>query len=100
MNRVQMIDFINKEILPKCNDTSYWQLYGRIMMKDILQKISKYRIGKNINMEMKADVIDGVLYINNDCLGRIEPKTPKKPFNEESYYIEGCILARQEKLYN
>jgi hypothetical protein len=100
MNRKQMIDFINDEILPQCKNNDYWFSFGREMMKDIIRKISNYRIGKNINMEMKADVIDGVLYINNDCLGRIEPKTPKKPFDEISYNIEGRILARQERFYD
>lgn len=96
MNRIQMIDFINEKILPQCKDNDYWFYYGRQMVYDTIKLISKWRIGKNINIEMNPQVIDGDLYMNGDFLGRIEPKAPKAAFDEKSYYIEGKILERQE----
>jgi pheromone shutdown protein TraB len=91
-----MIDFINEKILPECHDNDYWFSYGRYMMNDIIKLISKWRIGKSINIEMNPQVINGVLYMNGEHLGRIEPKAAKTVFDERSYYIEGKILARQE----
>lgn len=100
MNRKQMIDYINNNILPQCHDKDYWFSYGREMMKEIIKKISGWRLGKNINIEMISRVDDGVLYINGDCLGRIEPKATRAAFNEESYCTEGKILARQEQYFD
>ena len=97
MDRVQMIDFINNEILPQCKDNGHWLSYGRQMMNDIIKLISKWRIGKSINIKMHPVVIDGALFINGDFLGRIEPKAPRPAFDERAYYIEGKILARQER---
>ena len=97
MNRREQIDFINEKVLPQCKDLDHWHCYGRQMIKDIIKLISKWRIGKPINIEMKPVVIDGALFMNGDFLGRIEPKAARPAFDERAYYIEGRILARQER---
>ena len=97
MNRLETIDFINEKILPQWKDDDfYWLHNGREVMKKLIKMIAKWRHGKNINIEMNPVVIDGVLYINGDCLGRFAPKAARPPFDERAYYIEGRILARQE----
>lgn len=44
-------------------------------------------------------VIDGVLYIENKPVMRLEPKTPRVPYSERAAYYEGRILARQEAYF-
>lgn len=39
---------------------------------------------------------NGVLVINGKNIGRVDRLPLKAPFDEQAYYIEGRILARQE----
>lgn len=104
MNRKQIIDFINNEILPKVSNRWTWKEISS--GKELIKMVSDYRskqikAGKaNINDKYIASIVDGYLYINNEPVGRIAPKDHRPQFDETSYYYEGKILARQEALYN
>lgn len=93
MNRIQMIDFINKEVLPGAEITDWeWIRYGSEIVEDIIDAISKWRIGKPINVKMECKIRDGVLYINGNSVRRVACRLPRVPFNEAEYYWEGrCI---------
>jgi len=93
MNRKQMIDFVNDKVLPDA-EISFddWFYNGKEIFWDIIKAISKWRIGKNINIEMNARVIDGDLFINGEFVKRVASKLPRKSFDERSYYYEGKCL--------
>ena len=93
MNRKQMIDFINNEILPTAEISDYdWFYFGKDIIRDMIKGIESWRIGKNVNIEMNARVIDGDLYINGEFVKRVASKLPRKSFDERSYYYEGKCL--------
>lgn len=105
MNRKDIINFVNNDILSQIDSGITWHdmfVSGR----ELIKLVSDYRsrqieAGKaRIDDKYTAKVIDGYLYINNEPIARIAPKTPKISFDEYSYYIEGRILARQEAYYN
>ena len=104
MNRKQMIDFINNDILTQINSAWTWHDMF-VSAKDLVKLVSDYRSSQikagtaKIDDVLNAKVIDGYLYINNTPIDRIAPKDPRPNFDEYSYYIEGRILARQEAIY-
>ena len=100
MNRKEMINFINTEILPTAEIDFYdWKYSGRQIIADMINAISKWRIGKPANVEMSARVIDGVLYINGESVKRVAAKLPRWDSMSAPDY-EGRILARQESEYD
>lgn len=104
MNRRQIIDFINNDILPQINPCWTWS--ETISAKELIKLVSDFRSAQikagiaRIDDKLTAKVTNGFLYINDKPIKRIAPLDPKPAFNERSYYIEGHILARQEALYN
>lgn len=110
MNRKQVIDFCNKNIFPqvKFPASHYMDCF------DVVKIVSRWRIGKQMNIEMVAKVVDGFLYINDNPLGRIAPKMAtvnyrpsyngncwtKTAYNSSAAYWEGLILERQESDYD
>lgn len=103
MNRKQIIDFINNDILPQINSAYTWQdiTSGKELIK-IVCDFRKDQIKQrkaHINDTYKSKVIDGFLYINDIPVKRIAPKDPRPAWNEAAYYYEGKILARQEAVY-
>ena len=96
MNRRQMIDFINTEVLPGAEiDNGEWLQYGREIFWDILRAIEAWRIGKPIDICMKAHITDGVLVINGTPVKRVAGKLPRVTFSDYCYYIEGKILDKE-----
>lgn len=96
MNRKQMITFINDKVLPGAEiDDTDWFYNGREIFKNILKAIEKWRIGKNINIDMNAEIKDGVLYINGESVKRVAAKLPRQKFDKQAYFWEGQILKRQ-----
>ena len=104
MNRKDIINFINNDILTQIDSGITWRDMF-VSGKDLIKLVSDYRrrqinAGKaRIDDKYTAKVIDGYLYINNEPIARIAPKTPKVSFDEYSHYIEGRILARQEAAF-
>lgn len=96
MDRRQMIDFINNEILPTAEiSNDDWFCFGKDIMRNIVKAIEKWRIGENINIEMKGEIKDGVLFLNGDAVKRVAPKMPRKVWDESADYWESRILERQ-----
>ena len=94
MNRKELIVFANVNVFPQV-ENNMLDIDG---MKEAIRLISKWRIGKPINIKMDAKVNDGFLFMNGEPLGRIAAKAPTSAFNEYEYYMEGRILARQENV--
>ena len=94
MNRKELIAFANANVFPQV-ENNMLDIDG---MKEAIRLISKWRIGKSVNVKMNAKVNDGFLFMNGEPLGRIAVKVPKLTFNEYEYYMEGRILARQENV--
>lgn len=94
MNRKELIAFANANVFPQV-ENNMLDIDG---MKEAIKLISKWRIGKPVNIKMSAKVNDGFLFMNGEPLGRIAAKVPKLTFNEYEYYMEGRILARQENV--
>ena len=99
MNRKYIIDeVVNNQILPQIN----WTWLNITPIKELIKLVIDYRRRQvregnaHIDDKLNAKVIDGCLYINNDFIKRIAPKDPRVKFDEQAYYIEGKILARQE----
>lgn len=94
MNRREKLNFIYKEILPTAEiPNDYWLTYGYQVIAEILNGITKWRIGKNPDIEMKASVIDGCLFINNDFVCRVAPSQRKAfDFTDKEYFYEGKCL--------
>jgi len=100
MNRKQMIDFVNYNVLPDAEIPDFeWLAHGREIFIDICKAISKWRIGKPIDIDMDAHVYDGVLWINGKAIKRVSAKMPRQAWSEAAHYWEGRILARQEAGY-
>lgn len=59
------------------------------LYKEIFQSRPPYRKGR-------YDLVNGCLFVDGVCHGRFEPLPPKQHFDEESYHIEGMLLARSE----
>lgn len=97
MNRKETIIFINEKILPTAEiSNNDWFYMGREIMNKIIKGISKWRHGKPINIDMSAEIKDGVLYINGDLVARVAPKLPRKVWSASADYWENRILTRQE----
>lgn len=94
MNRKELIAFANTNVFPQV-ENNVLDIDG---MKEAIRLISKWRIGKPINIKTNAKVNDGFLFMNGEPLGRIAAKAPTPVFNEYEYYMEGRILARQENV--
>jgi hypothetical protein len=94
MNRKEMIQFVNENVLPQID----WRYTNKDTPWKTIRLIERYRIGKPMNIEMVARVDDGFLFINDEPLGRIAMKAPKLNLSNESLYWEGKILARQESM--
>jgi len=98
MNRKQLFNFINEEILPGAEIPEwYWLANGKECFCEILRAVEKWRIGKPINIEMDAKISDGVLCINGESVKRVAPMMTKVAYSTEAIYWEGRILARQER---
>lgn len=95
MNRKEKIAFCNEYIFPQVR----WDLLDKQGMIEALKLVSNWRVDKPSNIEMKPEVKDGFLFMNGDPLGRIAPKAPRAAISENACYMEGRILARQERLY-
>lgn len=97
MNRREKITFINEKILPTAEiEDWYWLAYGKEVVRNCIKAITKWRMGKDPNIEMNGAIIDGVLYLNGEPVKRVAPKLPRVKFSEEEYVLEGKILARSE----
>lgn len=96
MNRKMIIEFCNREIFPKCEAGSL----DRAGMWDAVKMVQKWRVGKQNDVEMKPEVVNGFLFINGDPLGRIAIAPQKIGFTEEGTYYEGRILASAETCYD
>ena len=94
MNRKELIAFANANVFPQV-ESNMLDIDG---MKEAIRLISKWRIGKPVNIKMNAKVNDGFLFMNGEPLGRIAAKVPKLNLGNESLYWEGRILARQENV--
>ncbi len=100
MNRKQLIDFVNNDILPQIDSSFIWR--DILPAKEIIKLVIDYRRKQikagsaRIDDILTARVDDGFLYINDTPIKRIAPKLPKMPYDEQSYYIEGRILAAGE----
>lgn len=92
MNRKDLFNYILADVLPQINEEVRWTAD----IVEIAKKISKWRIGKPVDVKMNAVVEDGALYINGDVIGRIAAKMPRVAYDEGAAYWEGRILARQE----
>ena len=92
MNRKELIAFANANVFPQV-ENNMLDIDG---MKEAIRLISKWRIGKPVNIKMDATVDDGYLLLNGDPVGRIAPKAPKVGYSAEAEYWERRILARQE----
>lgn len=95
MNRKQIIDFCNKNIFTQI-DSAVSQFLD---CWEVVRMVSRWRIGKPVNVPMVARVDDGFLFMNDEPVGRIAPKAPRT-YNAGADYWEGCILARQEAYYD
>lgn len=89
MNRKQIIEFCNQNIFNQVNN----QVSQFMDCAEVVKMVSKWRIGKLVNMEMIAKVDDGFLFINGEKVGRIAPKMPKVSYSVSADYWEGRILA-------
>ena len=104
MNRKQLIEFINNDILTQINKAYTWKDMI-VSGKELIKLVSDFRSAQikagsaRIDDQLTAQVIDGVLYINNQFVKRIAPKDLRPAYNEAAYYWEGRILARQEATY-
>lgn len=97
MNRKAMIKFINNEVLPGAEIATWeWQFGGREIFWEILKGIEKWRVGKPANIQMKGQIIDGVLYLNGEAVKRVSAKLRRVPYSSEAEHWENRILERQE----
>lgn len=100
MNRKQIIDFVNNNILTQIDNRFTW--CDILPAKEIIKLVIDYRRDQikagnaRVDDILTASVDDGFLYINHTPIKRIAPKLPKMPYDEQSYYIEGRILAAGE----
>lgn len=95
MNRIEIINFINENVLPTAEiELSDWHDFGKDIMWIIIKGFSKWRHGKPLDIEMDAKILDGNLYINGDFVVRVAPKLRRPKYDEEAYYWEGRCLAR------
>jgi hypothetical protein len=94
MNRKEMIQFVNENVLPQID----WRYTDKDTPRKAIRLIERYRVGKPANIKMDAKVNDGFLFVNDEPLGRIAAKVPKLNLSNESLYWEGRILARQENV--
>lgn len=94
-NRKRTIDFCNEEIFPQVHFSQWIGLKGELM--DVVKIVEQYRRTHGFVENLKAKVVDGFLYLNNDPVGRIAMKKQiaANNYNDGAYYWEGRILARQ-----
>ena len=104
MNRKETINFCNENIFPQV-DIMDWTGYNGELF-NVVRMVEKWRIGKNINTEMTAKVLNGFLFINNEKVGRIAlphgTRTTRYKYNNYTACTdyEGMILARAENYYD
>lgn len=96
MNRRETLRFIREKILPGAEiSITDWHTYGHNIMNDIIIGIGKWRVGKPVDIQMNARIIDGVLYINDEPVRRVASKMQKGVMIAESarcnYYEGRCI---------
>lgn len=101
MNRKQMIDFINTEVLPGAEIADWeWMKYGTEIVGKIIKAIERWRIGKPANIHMVAHIYDGVLWINDKPIKRVAAKLPRETWSKGGYYWEGRCIAKGETEYD
>ena len=87
-------ELCNRDILPKISTKEYGDNALLVSALDVLKMVKEYMF-KNPSDDYKADVRNGLLYINGDFVERIVP-APKNfsAYSEEADYYENRILAR------
>lgn len=95
MNRKEMIAFC-VSVLEQVRWEAVGYYFTAYDVNVCIRLVESYRRGKNVNMKMVADVVDGFLFINHEPVGRIAPKIPKVRFGEREYWLEEQILRREE----
>lgn len=93
MNRKQLLEFIRREICPKLH------IKQELDIATTIKVLEHFRTDNHIkvNEPMTATINEyGHLFINGIHAGQISNKIPYPEFDEQSYYIESLILARQE----
>ena len=89
MNRKEIIAFCNQHIFSEVIEP--WNMTRQDMI-DTVKAVSKYRIGKPVNLQMQVKVINNFLIINDEPITRIAPAPPKPVYTEiGSYYESLCI---------
>ena len=99
MNRKQMIEFVNNNIMPGAeiaNDD--WFYNGKQIFLNIIKAISAWRIGKPADIHMDGQIRDGVLYLNGEVVKRVAAKLPRVPYDAGAAYWEGRCLEKGEVL--
>ena len=89
MNKKEIIAFCNQHIFPQVIEP--WNMTRQDMI-DTVKAVSRYRIGKPINMQMQAEVINNFLYINSEPVTRIAPAPPKPVYSETANYYESLCI--------
>lgn len=90
MTRKEIINWVKANVYPQLSVMEEHDFHG------IVRMVSEYRIGKNINGTMTANVDKGFLFINGEPVGRVESYVNSvMSFDDMSYYLEQRILARQ-----
>ena len=89
MKRKQIIDFCNNEIFPQVD----YRLIDLSGMRETINLVSRWRIGKPSNVDMQPKVVNGYLFMNGDPLGRIASAPSRFCCDEKSLFYEGKILA-------
>lgn len=92
MNRNEIIAFCNREIFSQIPLNVEIGVSG---MVETIKAVSRWRIGKDVNIPMTAKVDDGALYLNGEYVARICGRYERVPYSEKAAYYEGRILARQ-----
>ena len=95
MNRKELIKFCNEHVWPQVSNP---ELMTADMMKETVNTIKKWRIGKPINVEMNVTVKNNFLFINGDRIIRLAPYVIKDgyKYTEATEYWEGRCLALVE----
>lgn len=84
----------NKDILPKLSTKTYGNNALLVNALDVLKMVRKF-VADNPCEDYKADVKNGLLYINGQFVERIVPMpNDASIYDEKTAYYEGRILAQ------